>query len=245
MMVHTSKPFSFDPPLVRGSLIKRYKRFFADIELDDGRIVTAHCANTGSMTGLLEVGSVVWIQYRGTKGRKLAWSWELASQAGALVGVNTSLPNQLVQNAINEGFIPSLTGYSESKREVKFGHSRLDICLQNSTLDARPCFIEVKNVTLADGDQALFPDAVTARGLKHLHTLMEIVRSGYRAVQFFLVQRPDCKSFGPAWNIDKAYSEALAMARAQGVEIMAWKVDISPQALALVDQLPIRLEKPN
>ena len=128
-MVHTSKPFTFDPPLVRGSLIKRYKRFFADIELDDGRIVTAHCANTGSMTGLLEVGSVVWIQYRGTKGRKLAWSWELASQAGALVGVNTSLPNQLVQNAISEDFIPHCRAIRKVRERSNLAiHGSISVC---------------------------------------------------------------------------------------------------------------------
>ena len=242
-MVHTSKPFIFEPPLVRGRLLKRYKRFFADIELDDGRLVTAHCANTGSMTGLLEVGSVVWIQYRGTKGRKLAWSWELASQAGELVGVNTSLPNQIVQNAIDEGFVPSLRGYSDSKREVKFGHSRLDICLRNHACDTRPCFVEVNNVTLADGDRALFPDAVTARGLKHLHTLMEIVQAGHRAVQFVLVQRPDCATFGPAWHVDEAYSKTLGRAHAAGVEIMAWQVELNPSSIALVRALPVHLEE--
>ena len=242
-MVQSSKPFVFDPPLVRGSLIKRYKRFFADIRLDDGTIVTAHCANTGGMTGLLNVESTVWIQYKGTKGRKLAWSWELASQDGALVGVNTSLPNKLVQNAIDDGCISKISGYSESKREVKFGHSRLDIYLSGHADDPRPCFVEVKNVTLVEGDLALFPDAVTTRGLKHLHSLMDIVQAGHRAVQFFLVQRSNCSAFGPAWKVDRAYSEALLKARSSGVEVMAWQMDMHPQALTLSRELPLRLEE--
>jgi len=240
-MVHTSKPLRFDPPLVRGTFLKRYKRFFADIKLTDGSIVTAHCANTGSMTGLLEEGSTVWIQYHGTEKRKLAWSWELASQDGVLVGVNTSLPNRLVRQAIDEGFIPSLRGYSNSRREVKFGHSRLDIHLTSHEIDDRECFVEVKNVTLAKGQHALFPDAVTVRGLKHLNTLIEAVHAGHRAVQFFLVQRPDCQSFGPAWSVDPAYSKGLSEASAQGVEIMAWQVQMHPETLALVQELPVRL----
>jgi len=244
-MVHTSKPFAFDPPLVQGTLVKRYKRFFADIKLHNGDVVTAHCANTGSMTGLVEEGSTVWIQYRGTEKRKLAWSWELASQDGCLVGVNTSLPNKLVQNAIDEDFIPLLSGYSTSQREVKFGHSRLDIYLSDHRSDPRTCFVEVKNVTLSQGTRALFPDAVTARGLKHLHSLIDIVKAGHRAVQFFLVQRPDCTSFEPAWQVDKAYSEGLAQARESGVEIMAWQVDMSPSALALTRALPVRIERPS
>jgi sugar fermentation stimulation protein A len=242
-MVHTSKPLRFDPPLVRGTLLKRYKRFFADIELPDGSVVIAHCANTGSMTGLLEEGSTVWIQYHGTVKRKLAWSWELASQDDVLVGVNTSLPNRLVHQAINEGFIAALRGYKNSRREVTFGHSRLDIHLTSHETDARECFVEVKNVTLAKGQHALFPDAVTARGLKHLHTLIDAVREGHRAVQFFLIQRPDCQSFGPAWSVDPVYSKALSEASAQGVEVMAWQVQMQPEALALVNALPVHLNE--
>ena len=242
--VQTSKPFVFDPPLVKGRLLKRYKRFFADVRLSDGQVVTSHCGNTGSMTGLLEDESEVWLQYRGTRGRKLAWSWELASQDGHLVGVNTTLPNRLVHDAIMEGFIGRLAGYRESRREVKLGDSRLDIALDDHAEDPRRCVVEVKNVTLARGSLALFPDSVTARGLKHLGTLSEAAESGLRAVQFYLVQRMDCDAFAPAWAVDPAYAGALVNARSRGVEIVAFEAQISPASIALIRELPVVLEGP-
>lgn len=239
--VQTSKPFVFDPLLVKGRLLKRYKRFFADVRLSDGSVVTAHCGNTGRMTGLLESESTVWLQYRGTKGRKLAWSWELASQDGRLVGVNTTLPNRLVHDAIMEGFIPQIAGYREARREVKLGHSRLDIALGGHPEDPRRCVVEVKNVTLAQGSLALFPDSVTKRGLKHLSTLSEAANSGMRAIQFYLVQRMDCEVFAPAWAVDPSYAQGLVDAQSRGVEIIAYEARILPGSIALVRELPVDL----
>lgn len=229
----------FTPPLVEGALIRRYKRFFADIRLSTGETVVAHCANTGRMAGLLAEGSSVWVQYKGTEGRKLAWSWELASQDGEIVGVNTTLPNRLVAESIAQGKIPALAGYLTVKREVRVGDSRLDVGLSDHPDHDGACFVEVKNVTMAVDGKALFPDAVTQRGLKHLNALIALVERGHRAVQFYLVQRSDCTSFGPAWEVDPAYAEALKLAAQSGVEIMVWEAHVSPRCVALVRPLPL------
>ena len=242
-MVHSSKPHTFTPPLVPGVLLRRYKRFFADIRLQDEQEIVAHCPNTGKMTGLLTPGSSVWVQYRGTQGRKLAWSWELASQDGILVGVNTALPNTLVHRAVDEGFIPQLAGYEESRREVTFGDSLFDLWLHGHRSREESCYVEVKNVTMREGKRALFPDAVTDRGRKHLLGLVKAVKTGHRAVQFFLVQRTDCEVFRPAWNIDRSYAETLVEARRQGVEILAWEAQTTSQSICLTRELPIDWEE--
>ncbi|MEC9072367.1 MAG: DNA/RNA nuclease SfsA, partial [Myxococcota bacterium] len=162
----------FDPPLVPGTLLKRYKRFLADVRLDDGREVVANCMNTGSMTGLTEAGTRIWLTPHDNPKRKLQWTWQIAADRGVAVGINTSLPNQLVALAIQEQAIPELQGYGSIRREVKYGEgSRIDVLLEDGTDDPRPCYVEVKSVTLGGGEIARFPDAVTKRGQKHLKEL--------------------------------------------------------------------------
>jgi sugar fermentation stimulation protein A len=223
--------------------VRRYKRFLADVTLPDGREVTSHCANTGSMRGLTEPGSRVWLTPHDDPKRKLQWSWQIASDGDVLVGVNTSLPNRLVATACQEGALPSLEGYGSLRREVPYGeNSRIDVLLQEHPTDERPCYVEVKSVTLGEGRVARFPDAVTARGLKHVHELRRVVETGGRAVAFFLVQREDCPVFAPAWTIDPAYSAALVEAAEAGVEVMAFTASVQPEGVGLGSALEVQLE---
>lgn len=232
----------YAPKLVPGQLVRRYKRFLADVTLDDGNTVTAHCANTGSMKGLLSEGSRVWLRPSDNPKRKLKWSWEIATEGETLVGINTSLPNLLVSESIEADDIPSLSGYTTLKREVRYGqNSRIDILLSKHSDGASNCYVEVKNVTLTQGTQARFPDAVTARGLKHLNELQEMVSHGYRAMMFYVVQRADAQSFAPAQDIDPDYAQALKRVHENGVEIEAWRAKVTPEAVALECPLPIVL----
>lgn len=228
----------FDKPLVPGTLIKRYKRFLADIQLDTGEIVTAHLANSGAMLGTSTPGFRVWLSPAAGPGRKLAWSWELVEVDGFLVGVNTQHPNRIVAEAIAAQEIPELAGYDGLKREVKYGvNSRIDILL---THDARPpCYVEVKNVHLKRDDWAEFPDAVTVRGTKHLHELSQMVSQGARSVMVYLVQREDCLSFRPAGTIDPIYTAALAKAMEDGVEAICYTCQMSLDGLSIGRPLPI------
>ena len=212
----------FDVPLVTGRLIKRYKRFLADVTLDEGGAeITAHCANSGSMMGLKEPGIKVWLTPNDDPKRKLKYSWEMLEIDGAMVGINTSRPNGLVEEAIEAGRIPELTGYDKLRREVKYGkNSRIDILLEGEG-DKRT-YVEVKNVTLAREDGvAEFPDAVTARGAKHLDELADMVGEGHRAAMVFLIQRDDCDALVLARDIDKKYGEAFDAAVKAGVEVYA------------------------
>ena len=209
----------FENDLTLGILLKRYKRFLADVELEDGKVVTAHVPNTGSMKSTNEPGSRVAMSYNPLPSRKLKWSLELVQAQKHWVGVNTSLTNRIVEEAIVGRRIGPLRGAWEIRREVKYGKSsRIDLLLEKG--GAR-CYVEVKNVTYKQGRRALFPDAVTARGAKHLLELAEMVRQGHRAVAFFLVNRGDCSSMGPAWEIDPKYSQLLKRVSKQGVELMA------------------------
>ncbi len=231
----------FPDPLLPGRLIRRYKRFLCDIELECGDVVVAHCANPGSMLGLKESGARVYLSPARNPARKLRYSWELIEVEGDLVGINTSHPNAIVEEAINAGAVSELTGYDQLSREVRYGrNSRIDILLAS---DGRPpCYVEVKNVHLMRHPGiAEFPDSVTARGAKHLTELSDIVRGGGRAVMFFLVQRGDCTAFKIAADIDPAYDQAFREARAEGVEVLCYDCAISTEAIEL--RGPITLDR--
>lgn len=229
------------PPLIPGRLIKRYKRFLADIELADGSLVTAHCPNSGSMLGCNLPGSPVMLSVSPNPNRKLAHTWELVQVDGYWVGLNTMLPNRLAEEAILDGTIAELQGYPRLRREVPYGseRSRIDILLEG---DQGRCFVEVKNVTLVEHGRALFPDAVTERGQKHLRELMEVVRNGERGVILFTVQRGDGSAVAPADAIDPAYGRLLRQAVAQGVEALAYRALVAPHEIRLTQSLPVELD---
>lgn len=225
----------FPTPLLTGTLIKRYKRFLADVKLDNGDIVTAHCANPGSMMGLKDPGSRVWLSTNDNPKRKLKYSWELLEvDLGCgphLVGINTNHPNSIVADAIAQEKISELAGYSSLRREVKYGkNSRIDILLQD---DARPdCYVEIKNVHLMrKAGFAEFPDSVTERGKKHLNELSAYVQQGHRCVMFYLIQRTDAKTFSLARDIDGDYAAAFDKAIAAGVEVYAYSCTITPDGI--------------
>lgn len=234
----------FPTPLVRGRLVRRYKRFLADVLLDDGGgAVTATCPNTGSMLGLQEPQSAVWLSVSDSPTRKYAHTWELVEarvgRRTSLVGINTGHPNRLVAEAIESGRIPELAGYASLRREVKYGrNSRIDILLQSG---GRPdCYVEIKNVhLLRSGRLAEFPDSVTERGVKHLEELTDMVAAGHRAVMMFLIQRADADALAMARDIDAGYGHALDKARAAGVEALAYRCDVSPQAIVVRKPVPI------
>jgi len=227
----------FTTPLLRGSLIKRYKRFMADVELDDGGQVTAHCANSGSMLGLTTPGSEVWLSPADNPKRKLKYTWELIRDGDGLVGINTSHPNALVAEGVTGGAIAELAGYDSLRREVKYGrNSRIDLLLEAD--DRPPCYVEVKNVHLKrEAGLAEFPDSVTARGTKHLGELADMVDQGARAMMVYLVQREDCARFAVAADIDPAYNQALDEARARGVEAVCYCCKINPAGIEVSHSL--------
>lgn len=229
----------FAPPLTKATLIKRYKRFLADIRFEDGSEVTAHCANPGSMMGLAEPGATVWVSKSDNPKRKLAWSWELVDVGTTLVGVHTSKANALVEAAIAEGKIPELGGYETLRREVKYGeNSRIDLLLEDPERPA--AYVEVKSVTLSrETGLAEFPDSKTARGAKHMGELAEIAKSGLRAVVFFLIQRSDCTRMRPAADIDPKYAESLHAAIAAGVEVLCYSCRLAPDGIELDRRLEI------
>ncbi len=244
----------FPDPLIRGTLIKRYKRFLADVELEDGpkagQMVTAHCANSGSMLSVNEPGAEVWLSPARNPDRKLKYTWEMIRVGRSLVGINTSLPNGLVAEAIEKGKIPELAGYGSLRREVKYGeNSRIDLLLENENghggggANHEKCYVEVKNVTmkrdLSKDAPAEFPDAVTTRGAKHLRELSAMVREGHRAVMFYLVQRQDAKSFAIAADIDPVYAEGLAAARKAGVEVLCYGCKLSKNEIRVESPLPL------
>jgi sugar fermentation stimulation protein A len=229
----------FPTPLVPARLIRRYKRFLADVVLDNGEETTVHCANPGSMMGLSAPGARVWLSDSNNPARKLRYSWEIMEADGGLVGINTAHPNALVAEAITAGLMPELTGYDTLRREVKYGHnSRVDILLEHQ--GRPPAYVEVKNVHLMRrSGLAEFPDSVTARGAKHLAELGDMVEAGHRAVMVFLVQRTDCHHLSLAHDIDPAYSAAFARAAARGVEAIALACRISPEEIAAERAIPI------
>jgi len=229
----------FSPCLHKARLIKRYKRFLADVTLETGETVTAHCANSGSMMGLVEPGSEVWLSHNDSKTRKLPYGWELLRLGGAFVGVNTGATNRLVAEALRDGRIAKLAGYALHQREVKVGASRLDFMLSGHGNDPRPCYMEVKSVTLRRGGPAEFPDAVTTRGARHLGELAALARSGHRAVMLFVVQRTDCESFRLAADIDPGYAAAFADAVDAGIEVLCYDCQIDEHGITLNRPIPI------
>ena len=230
----------FITPLIEATLLRRYKRFLADVRLDDGEVLTVHTANTGSMLGCAEPGSRVWLSRSESTTRKYPYSWEITkTAAGVLVGINTALPNPLVREAIEAGVIDELQGYASLRGEVAFGNerSRIDWLLEDDGKCA--CYVEVKNVTAAVANTAIFPDAVSARGTKHLRELMGVVAAGQRGVLCFCVQRGDVAGVRPADEIDVVYGKTLREAVQNGVEVIAYQAEVTPAGIALKHSLPV------
>ncbi|MFN7709980.1 MAG: DNA/RNA nuclease SfsA [Holosporales bacterium] len=223
----------FSSPLVQGHLIKRYKRFLADVLLNDGTVVTAHCPNSGAMLGLKAEGTTVYLSRSDNPNRKLPYTWEMAFVDGGLVGVNTQHPNSLVHEAFLAQAIPELSGYSHSQREVKYGvNSRIDLLLSGE--GQQLCYVEVKNAHLMEtAGMAQFPDAVTARGAKHMQELKDMVAQGHRAVIFYVIQRMDCDSFSLASHIDPTYAKATYDALDAGVEVLCYACKLSLEGIFL------------
>ncbi len=237
-------------PLKEGRLIRRYKRFMADIECFDGSEITLHCPNTGSMKNCLYPGQRVWYSDSGNPERKYPCTWEQAEVPVLFngdtrltrAGINTQKANLLVEELLNQRKVTDLASYSMLKREVRYGqeNSRIDFLLQDGNLP--DCYMEVKSVTLAQGDGlGLFPDAVTVRGTKHLRELMTIRKEGYRAVLFFCVQHTGIERVAPAEAIDPDYTQTLREAVKTGVEVLAWKCDITSEFINLSRSLPVTL----
>ncbi len=229
---------NFNEPLIHGRLIKRYKRFLADVKLDNGEIVTAHCTNTGSMKSCLEDNAEVYLSPVNDPNRKTKFTWEMIKINGDWIGINTGNPNKLAFEAVKDGKIEKLKGYTEVKREVKFDDSRFDVMAKS---EKETCFIEVKNVTFKEGNYALFPDAVTSRGKKHLETLIKVKEQGMRAVMLYIIQRMDVDTFAPAKEIDPEYSKTLKMAYKKGVEIIPMQAKVTPEKIELVKELPFEI----
>lgn len=235
----------FDPPLLPGRLIRRYKRFLADIELDTGSIIIAHCANPGSMLGLADPGSRVWVSDSQNPKRKLRYSWELVETAdGALVGIHTSRANALVEEGLHAGALKELQGFQTLRREVRYGgNSRIDFLLEQP--DTAPIYLEVKSVTLSrTPGLAEFPDSKTARGTKHLHELAAMAAQGARAVMVFLAQRADCHRFAIAADIDPIYEGVFNKVRQAGVEAYCYHCTINTIDIRLEAALPFVLSNP-
>ncbi len=227
----------FPSPLIPATLIRRYKRFLADVTLANGEEITAHVANPGAMTGLDAPGSRVWLSKSDNPKRKLPYSWELVEvdfgSGAELVGVNTGHPNALVGEALQAKAIPELADYTSVRREVKYGkNSRIDFLLESD--GQPPCYVEIKNVHLMrTPGLAEFPDSVTARGAKHLDELASMVEAGARAVMLYLIQIGSAERFALARDIDRAYGQAFDHARKVGVEALAWKCAISREGIVV------------
>jgi sugar fermentation stimulation protein A len=250
---------NFDPPLISARFVRRYKRFFAEFVHADGPLV-AHCPNTGAMTGCLPPGADGCLEPARNPARTLRYTWKLVRVGSTWVGIDTAVAVPLVRDAIAQGLLPELTGYERSYTEVRYGAdgtSRIDLLLSRGGSLAPPqrgkarvlpvgdarVYVEVKSTTLVDGGVAMFPDAVTTRGQKHLRELMHVVASGQRAALVFCVQRDDCGAFRPADHVDPAYGRLLREAASSGVELYAVRVSCNPERIAPDARLPIVLPK--
>lgn len=235
----------FDRPLLPGTLVRRYQRFLADVALADGAVVTAHSPNTGRMAGCVAPGSRVWLSESDRPGRRLRYTWEIATDGAVTVGVHTGRTNALAEEALRAGAVPALAAFPGVRREVRVGErSRIDLVLERD--GAAPpaggparCFVEVKNVTLGAAGTAYFPDAVTARGVRHLAELVRLVAAGHAAAMLYVVQREDCERVRPADTIDPAYGAALRAALAAGVAAWGLRFRVTPEAITFDRALPV------
>jgi sugar fermentation stimulation protein A len=225
--------------LVEGRLIRRYKRFLADIQLPDS-VITAACPNTGSLMGCCDAGSRVWLSESDNAARKYRHTWEIVEVGEVMVGINTGLPNALVGEAIGDGTIGELSGYASMRREVAFGEERSRVDWLLEAPGRAPCYVEVKNVTAAASKGvALFPDCVSERGSKHLRELIRLKAHGLRPVQLYCVQRGDVREVRPADGIDHVYGRTLREAIAAGVEVLAYRARVSPTEIRLAERIPV------
>ncbi len=239
MLLNKKVSIALPKPLYPGVLVRRYKRFLADVELPDGETVTAHCPNSGSMKTCSDPGSPVLLSKAKDPKRKTGWSWELLQAGKVWVGINTILPNRLVERAVRESALPEFDGWTFQRREAPYGpHSRIDLLLERM---GRLCYIEVKNVTMVQQGIAEFPDAVTSRGTKHLEHLAEIVREGNEAWMVYIVQRGDGRVLRPADSIDPLYGETLRRVLQNGVRAVAYRTEVTPEAVSLEEAIPIEL----
>ena len=234
----------FEPALIPATLIRRYKRFLADVRLDSGEELTVHTPNTGSMLGCAEPGTRIWLRDTANPKRKYRYSWELASTPeGIAVGINTHLANALVREAIDSGVLEALQGYDTIRHEVKYGSRNSRIDLKLSAVGRPDCYVEVKNVTaiVDEAGTAIFPDAPSERGRKHLEELIEVVQSGDRAMMVYNVPRDDAQRFVPADSIDPAYGRLLRQAVQAGVEVQACVARVNARAISLYRTIPVIL----
>jgi sugar fermentation stimulation protein A len=228
------------PPLQSGKLVQRYKRFFADIQLDSGELVTAHCPNTGPMLGVCEIGSPVQVSYSSDPKRKLAYTWEMIYVNDTWVGVNTMMPNKLIKLAIEQKMLPELGNYSEIKKEVKYGQdgrSRIDFVLVGAE---KLIYVEVKNTTYVVDDVALFPDTATTRGQKHLQELIDIMPEA-QGVMLYLINRDDMTKFAPGDAKDPIYGELLRQAVAKGLLVLPCRFQVTPIGITYLGMAELRL----
>ena len=246
----------FATPLMPGRLVRRYKRFFVDVALEDGTVVTAHCPNTGALRGCLTEGSAAWLEPSNNPKRKLAYTWKMVRIGDAMIHVDAASGNRLAEEALMENLIPELGSFDRILREVTVDDSRLDLVLSSGgrkhtegrrvrwTDDTR-VFVEVKSTTMAEQKdserQALFPDAITTRGQKHLRTLMDVVKRGDRAAMVYVIQRDDCQGFAAAHEIDPDYANLLHAAIRMGVEAYALAARVTPEGVELHRRVPIRM----
>ncbi|WP_288132604.1 DNA/RNA nuclease SfsA [Microbulbifer sp.] len=227
------------PTLAKGQLLRRYKRFLADVKLEAGEIITIHCPNTGSMKNCWGENTPCWYSDSGNPKRKYRHTLEITTTPeGALAGVNTGRANALVEEAIRDGVVTELQGYDHLKREVKYGEENSRIDFRLSRDDGAACYVEVKNVTLAEGPRGLFPDAVSARGTKHLRELQKLAENGVRAVLFYCVQHSQIETVEAAAEIDPAYAAALEQAIAAGVEVLAYRAVMGAEEIRLTEPVP-------